>query len=161
MDRLKKVAALLFGGYLVVKEVWEGFSAEPIFPTGTGTMATFLAFVTDWLPFVAGAALILWVIGPPIVKRVRKFKRITAQTFTNQTIRLDGFVYQDCTFHDCSFRWDGAPFNVINCKITGSRHFSTRDNNITLAVDVMKALGFLGAEFASSWQHKPKEYLEV
>jgi hypothetical protein len=49
------------------------------------------------------------VVSGPVVPALEP---IVGQTFQNTTVILDGKYYDDCTFKNVTFRWNGGPYAI-------------------------------------------------
>ncbi len=137
---------------------------------GLPELATYLAQnpIDDWV-MAGGAATasfaLAMLVQPYLLKlsrRVRhgKLKKVYNRAFSNQVIVLDGHLYDGCTFSNVTLRWHGGQCFVINSKVLGYTRFETTNTDFVRLIDILKTLGFLNPQFASSWQHEPEEYFE-
>ena len=78
----------------------------------------------------------------------------------NQDVVLDGKLFENCEFKNCTFVWNGGGSVMKNCKISPNRQFRTDSLGISSTVDLLKDFGFLSDEFAGSWQRHPKGYFK-
>lgn len=72
--------------------------------------------------------------------------------FEDVRVLLDGTRFINCKFTNAIFMWNGGIFSIEGIVIDGSVGFSTENQTVANAVDVLKALGFLNQQFAESWR---------
>ena len=122
--------------------------------------------------FVVGAFL-LALSFLPRVKGIRrlfglatdrpetKLKAVLGMKVKNQTISLDWKSFDNCGFESCTFRWNGGPWQMRDCKISGTRRIETQNQTALLTIETLRIFGFLEPGFAASWKRLPKEYFNL
>ena len=105
-----------------------------------------LAALIIILCFIGLAAHLGWF-------RSTEFERIVGRQYKDQTVTVDGKLFEDCTFENVTFRLgSNGRHGFIRAKIIGSRRFETPDLGATAAVNLLKLLGYLEPAFAESWR---------
>jgi hypothetical protein len=66
---------------------------------------------------------------------------IQGQAFENQDVPLDGYIYDNCTFRNVCFLYDGGAYQLQNAKIKGPVMICSRNENITNHSNLAMALG--------------------
>ena len=148
--------------------------ARWLFPSGgvgaiVGGVGSFLEMTTETILLFGIGAFLLTLSFLPRVKAMRRlFGREDPQVPTdtvigmkakNKTISVDGKLFSQCQFEACTFRWNGGPWGMRECKLL-SPQFETQNPTVTRTVDTLKALGFLEAKFAASWRWLPDEHFD-
>jgi hypothetical protein len=76
--------------------------------------------------------------------------KITGQTYSHETVQLDGFYYINCTFNEVTFKFDGiAPTQFTNIIISGGSNFIS-------ASPVVQEASFILATLAQAAGHPVK-----
>ena len=83
-------------------------------------------------------------------------EKVKDQVFKGQPIEVDEKHFENCTFIDCIFRFNGGNFKFTKASIYGTIRFETQNAAINNAVRVLKLLGLLNQGFAASWADLPK-----
>jgi hypothetical protein len=55
---------------------------------------------------------------------------VSGQTFEDQDIQLDGFIYENCTFKNVCFVYDGSAYGIHNSTIKGSWKVCVKENTL-------------------------------
>ena len=116
--------------------------------------------------FWAFAPLIFLVIGTVILV-VRGFwpkgrlEKIKGHAYKKEIVVLDGKFFHECTFEEVTFRYQGQPFNFVNCSVNGATRLETQNQAVFGTIAMLKFLQFLNQDFATSWNPAlPKEYFD-
>ena len=137
--------------------------------TCAGGVASHFGMSTVTIALFGTGAFLLALSFLPRVKALRRLfgladiqvptETVYGMKAINQTISVDGRIFSRCQFEACTFRWNGGPWGLQECKVLSPR-FETQNPNVTRTVDTLKALGFLEAGFAKSWHWLPDEHLD-
>jgi len=65
---------------------------------------------------------------------------ISNQTFEDQEIQLDGFIYQGCTFTNVCFLYDGGPYGLQNSTVKSHWKVCEKEQRLKNHADLMDAL---------------------
>lgn len=88
-------------------------------------------------------------------------RRVVGQEFNHERIVLDGTVYVECTFADCTFVWDGLrPWEFMACRLAGTTRLEAPSGPVAGTIDLLNYFGFLREDFAQDWKHLPAEHFE-
>jgi hypothetical protein len=128
-----------WGRKIIVNHMFIGYALlAAIFIVCLAGMATQLGWIDRWLG-------------------TSDFQRIVGRTFQNQTVEVDGKLFEDCTFNNVIFRYRGGRVGFVRAIITGTKSFETSDLGATGAVNILGMLQFLDPTFAASWRSKSPE----
>ena len=84
-----------------------------------------------------------------------KYQHVVGRTFVNETILLDGKQFENCTFSNTSYLFEGtAPYKILQSKIIGSRKFTT---DVPMFKAVVYALTDLGLTSNSTILPEPPQ----
>ncbi|HEY4969966.1 MAG TPA: hypothetical protein VII35_08680 [Steroidobacteraceae bacterium] len=96
-----------------------------------------------------------------IGKKQKPLEDIRNRNFQNEIVNLDGKYFHDCTFDNVIFRYQGRNFYFVGAKVTGHSRLETQNISVLGAVEILKLVGFLTPEFASSWNPRlPPNYFK-
>jgi hypothetical protein len=134
--------------------------------------ATYWAWISQWgyLPIALAAltafAATVWSVNGIIwsrdhsrlkkenlVRDVATLTHIIGQQFQSTTVVLDGYFYDDCSFNNVTFKWEGENFLVSRARITGFNQLRTDNHTVVTTIDLLRELNLLNPDFANSWQH--------
>ncbi len=150
--------------FILIKEIWEAFSNKLLIPQiaktfNISTTGEIIEFIVEYFHIILVGILIISVLLPALILKLRGFEEIIGVKFDKKTIKLDGKNFIECNFTDCTFRWNGdRKFIIENCHINGYKGFETPNSLISGTVKTLRMLHLLDKEFADSWKSKPKEY---
>jgi hypothetical protein len=89
----------------------------------------------------------------------RLLERIRNLAFKDEIVTIDGKYFENCTFHNVIFRYQGGQFHFVNATLTGTWRFETQALCALGTVAILKLLGGLDPAFAASWNpNLPAEY---
>ena len=73
-----------------------------------------------------------------------KFTEVRNRKFNKETVPVDGYGYEHCSFEDVTFDWNGtAPFKFQYCSFLGRPNINTRSDTVTTTIILLKALQIL------------------
>ena len=124
MEKQWKLLFLIYWIYSALKNIWEGFSKEPVIKAvlkmfDITTMPVFLSFIYERGPLIIATIIVLVIYAPTLKRKIFGLKKIINQTFKNRIIFLDGKHYIDCTFENCTLRWNGGVYTLSNAIFIG------------------------------------------
>lgn len=68
---------------------------------------------------------------------------VHSKTFSNEVVELDGYFYQDCTFRNVTFQYNGGMLNFSHNQIIGDLKFESKNKDINSAFVFLARFGLL------------------
>jgi hypothetical protein len=151
-------AYLLFAYSIGMQAIKESIEKSPVLHHyAPGWVLDMDSGLTGLIAFVIASLLIVarqfgWIPGfgqsarhtpsaRAFLRNYQTLKQVFNRTYNNQTVRLDGHEYCDCTFVNCTLIFDGvAPVRFTNVKFSGTAQFGGLNPVVQNTLSLMDAI---------------------
>ena len=152
-NKSKPYIIAAYSSVIVIKELWELGSDEPL-ATGVFDLVTFLS--KYWL-LVISMLMFFLIALPPILDRLRGLQKVFNKHFKNETVPIDGKHFIDCTFVNCTLRYNGGKYTFDKGQQAGVDIYSENEA-VVGTIQLLQELELLNPNLAKNIRRVPKGY---